>query len=382
MNLYYKKLQWKLLLLVTAILIGVASLWYTNEFVTKLADEERRKVELWAKATKELASIDINDSSRDFNMAIEIISSNETVPIILVDENDKIVSHRNLDSSKTDDPIYLANQLAIMKAHHAPISILITENYSQNLFYKKSTLLVRLQYYPILQLVIISLFIIISYLAFSSSRKAEQNYVWVGMAKETAHQLGTPLSSLLAWFEILKEQGADKETLKEIKQDVSRLETITERFSKIGATPKLEPHDVKTVISKTVDYLAKRVSNKVSFSIDSDEQNISANLNAPLFEWVLENLIRNAVDAMKGAGSIHIDISKNKEKVIIDLRDNGSGISRAKQKTVFNPGYTTKQKGWGLGLSLTKRIIENYHQGSICVLSSDNEGTTFRIILN
>ncbi|MCH7535190.1 MAG: HAMP domain-containing histidine kinase, partial [Bacteroidetes bacterium] len=257
-----------------------------------------------------------------------------------------------------------------------------TEDYSQLLYYKKSTLLVQLQYYPFFQLGIISLFIIISYLAFSSSRKAEQNFVWVGMAKETAHQLGTPLSSLLAWLEILKDKGADESTLKEIRHDVQRLETITERFSKIGATPKLHEHNVKDVISNTVSYLKSRVSDKVTFSITAEDKNITALLNAPLFEWVIENLIRNAVDAMKGEGTIKIHITPGKGTVLIDIEDNGKGIPITKQKTVFNPGYSTKQKGWGLGLSLAKRIIENYHSSHISVFKSEpGKGTTFRIAL-
>ncbi|NQY09630.1 MAG: HAMP domain-containing histidine kinase [Flavobacteriales bacterium] len=381
MNLYNQKLQLKLVLLVSAILIGVASLWYTDEFVSKLADEERKKVELWSKAMKELASMDVENSSKDFNMAINIISSNETVPIILVD-NDSINRYRNLDSVKAEKPGYLEEQLAIMKEQHEPIPIYISDDHYQLLYYKKSTLLVKLQYYPIYQLGIISLFIIIAYLAFSSSRKAEQNYVWVGMAKETAHQLGTPLSSLLAWFEILKSQGADEATLKEIRQDVSRLETITERFSKIGSTPKLDEHNVVEILTNAVAYLKRRVSNRVHFSITTEDDTAMAMLNAPLFEWVIENLIRNAVDAMKGEGSIKINVTTNKQTVLIDIEDDGKGIAKTKQNAVFNPGYTTKKKGWGLGLSLVKRIVENYHQGNISVLKSEaGKGTTFRIVL-
>ena len=270
-----------------------------------------------------------------------------------------------------------------MRTQNEPIAITINNQATNYIFYKDSKLLQQLKYYPYFQLLIISLFLLISYYLFSTSRKVEQNQVWVGMAKETAHQLGTPLSSLMAWVEYLKLKNIDENTINELSKDITRLEVITERFSKIGSVPKLELESLNEVINNTLGYIKVRISKKVNITFTSQNNTeILAKLNPPLFSWVLENLIKNAVDAMKGEGDIAIYIIDQTQFVYIDITDTGTGIPRAKQKTIFEPGYTTKQRGWGLGLSLVKRIIENYHSGKIFVKQSDANGTTFRIVLN
>jgi len=271
-----------------------------------------------------------------------------------------------------------------MASQNQPIEVEFGDGTKSYIFYQESTLLTQLKYYPYVMFTIIGLFLLIAYLLFSTARRVEQNQVWVGMAKETAHQLGTPLSSLIAWLEYLRSKGLDPETAGEIEKDVKRLETITERFSKIGSVPKLDEVDVSKVLNDAVNYMKLRTSRNVAFSVEkASAGEIRAQLNVPLFEWVIENLIRNAVDAMNGNGEIKITVSDQTQFVYIDVCDTGKGIPKSKYKTVFEPGYTTKQRGWGLGLSLTKRIIENYHSGKIFVKSSEiDKGTTFRIVLN
>ena len=379
MNIYSKKQVWKLLLLVCAILIGLTSLWYTNNLVEELKQEEERKMALWSEATSLLAN-----NSGDVSFLFSVIHNNKTIPVILLDEEDNIVSHNNLDSAEVNGPDkegYLQKILVEMKEGNKFIKIpLVNERYNY-IYYQDSYLLTRLNYYPFFQLGVISIFIIISYVAFSASRKAEQNQVWVGMAKETAHQLGTPLSSLIAWLEYLKLKDVDEKTLKEIAKDLKRLEVITERFSKIGATPDLTEHNVKEVVENFISYLRGRVSKKIDITIEGGSN--YAPINVPLFEWVIENICKNAVDAMNGEGSININIHDNTQVLYIDIKDTGKGIPSSKLKAVFKPGFTSKKRGWGLGLSLTKRIIENYHDGKIFVKESEmDKGTTFRIVLN
>ena len=274
--------------------------------------------------------------------------------------------------------------LVLMASENQPIEVEIGDGSKSYIFYKESILLTQLKYYPYVMFSIIGLFLFVAYLLFSTARRVEQNQVWVGMAKETAHQLGTPLSSLIAWLEYLRSKGLDSETAVEIEKDVKRLETITERFSKIGSIPKLDTVDVVKVLNDAVNYMKLRTSKNVSFIIDSgNEKEVFGQLNVPLFEWVIENLIRNAVDAMDGNGSIIISLSDQIQFVYIDITDTGKGIPKSKYKTVFEPGFTTKKRGWGLGLSLTKRIIENYHSGKIFVKNSETDkGTSFRIVLN
>lgn len=503
MNIYSQKQRWKLFLAALAMLIVIASLWYTNILVKKIADEERVKVQLWAEAiqnkaklvnytselfdkisSEERNKIEIwagaskrlitSENNNDISFYLEIISGNTNIPVIVVDENDKIINHRNfdeeltknedylikeleqikkvnppidleikisndyvlkqklyykdskifselkivlddliesfiseivinsaavpviytdstqrnvieygnLDAEKTKNPDYLLKTIAEMRLQNKPIAVNMDKNNVNYIFYKDSDLLTQLKYYPYFQFFIIGLFLLIAYYLFSTSRKVEQNQVWVGMAKETAHQLGTPLSSLMAWVEYLKLKNVDENTILELSKDIERLEVITERFSKIGSTPKLENENIVEVVQQTINYLKVRISKNVSMELKLDANNLLAKLNPSLFSWVLENIIKNAVDAMKGEGQITISITDQSQYVYIDIADTGTGIPRAKHKTIFEPGYTTKQRGWGLGLSLVKRIVENYHAGKIFVKQSDAMGTTFRIVLN
>ena len=381
MNIYRRKQIWKTILLCTALIIGGASLLYTNKLVRKLSNEEKKRVELWAKATNEFGKI--ADNNIDISFLSEVIQNNTTIPVILSDDKDKIISFRNLDSIKSTHPNYLIEQLNIMRNANHRIEIDLGNGRKNYIYYDDSIVLTQLRYYPFFQLGVIALFLMVSYLAFSSSRKAEQNQVWIGMSKETAHQLGTPISSLLAWLELMKMRGMDKEMVIEIEKDVSRLETITDRFSKVGSAPALQKENLNEVVKHILDYIKSRSSEKVSFYISSPQKDaIYADINIPLFEWVMENLLKNAVDAMNGSGSITISLQDQQQFVYVDVTDTGKGVPKGKFKTIFKPGYTTKSRGWGLGLSLAKRIIEEYHAGQIFVKSSDiNKGTTFRIVL-
>ena len=504
MNIYSKKQRWKLFLAGIAMLIVMASLWYTNALVKKIATEERKKVQLWAEAIQNKASLvnytgelfqKISDEERnkielwaeankraatsdnhdDLTFYLNILSRNKTIPVIVVDMEGNIVNWRNFDlTPETDTTQYLKDQLELMKGNNPPIDlvyhipgytfrqklyysdskifselkvvlddliqsfiseivinsasvpVIYTDSTQQNviehgnldpekikdpsyfqlaiadmraqnepiavnindqtvnyIFYKDSDLLQQLKYYPFFQFFIIGLFLLIAYYLFSTSRKVEQNQVWVGMAKETAHQLGTPLSSLMAWVEYLKSKKVDENTIAELSKDITRLETITERFSKIGSAPKLEEENIYSVVNSTLEYLRSRISKKVIITLNaSNKDDFTAKVNPSLFSWVLENLIKNAVDAMKGEGTIKVDIINQTQFIYIDISDTGTGIARSKQKTIFEPGFTTKKRGWGLGLSLVKRIIENYHAGKVFVKQSDAQGTTFRIVLN
>ena len=380
-SIYKKKRRWKSILFITAILIGGASLFYTNQLMEKLSAEERKRVELWAEATKKLANTDPN---QDVSFPFEVLKNNTTIPVILVDEDDNILAYRNLDSLKMhSDTSYQMRMLQKMKDEHKPIVIELFEGHFNMIYYKDSHLLTQLQYYPIVQLFIIFLFILVSYFAFSFSRKSEQNHVWLGMSKETAHQLGTPISSLLAWIEILKSEDEQSELTKEVEKDVKRLEKITARFSKIGSQPYLKSINIFPVLYSSVNYIQSRTSKKIVFNYNFDTKfELLIPLNQELFEWVIENLCKNAIDAMEGEGSIDIDVIENTKNIFIDLKDTGKGIPKSKHKTIFQPGYTTKNRGWGLGLSLSKRIIEQYHKGKIFIKNSEiDNGSTFRIIL-
>lgn len=506
MNIYSQKQQWKLLLAGTAVIIIIASLWYTNVVVQKIAKEERKKVQLWAEAIQNKATLvsytgelfrklsneernkielwaeanrrlATSDNHTDLTFYLNIIGRNTTIPVLVVDENEKISTYRNFDltegidtsqfleaelakmQNSENEPIdlsyrvgkytiaqklyykdskifselklvlddliksfiseivinsasvpviytdssqteiieygnliggesnvgqdFLEATIKDMRVENEPITIAINEHTVNYIFYSDSELLQQLKYYPYYQIVIIALFLLISYYLFSTSRKVEQNQVWVGMAKETAHQLGTPLSSLMAWVEYLKLKDVDENTLNELSKDITRLEIITERFSKIGSIPKLETENLNKVINDSLNYLKVRISKKVNVTFTTQNHaQMEAKLNPSLFSWVLENLIKNAVDAMKGEGVIDIHITDQSQFVYIDISDTGTGIPRVQHKTVFEPGFTTKQRGWGLGLSLVKRIVENYHEGKIFVKQSDATGTTFRIVLN
>lgn len=399
MNIYKKKIRWKLFLFLCAISIGIGSLWYTNKLVKKLAIEERKKVELWAEATSLIPKTDITGESLSF--LIKVIQNNETIPVILVEKDtiirdtvimDSVVKdtiildpvildYRNLDSLKVANPGYIERMLEKMMEENEPIEIQYMPDQKQYLYFSRSIILSKLIYYPFIQLGVILLFIMVAYFAFSSSRKAEQNQVWVGLSKETAHQLGTPISSLLAWLEILKDGDNAPVLIEELEKDIDRLHKITDRFSKIGSQPKLEPNNIVELVQNTVAYLKSRSSDKIKFIFECEKDQIETPANPPLFEWVIENVCKNAMDAIEGEGEIKITITDNNQYVFIDILDNGKGIPKSKQKTVFKPGFTTKERGWGLGLSLTKRIVEEYHQGKIFVAGSDlGKGTTMRLL--
>lgn len=497
MNIYSKKQQWKWILFVVAILIVFTSLWYTNKLVRRIADDERKKVKLWAEAVQKKARLvkftndlfqKLQNEERkkaelyasateqlykditDVSFVLKVLQDNTTVPVILTDENQNVTASRNvdstiandkealrkelelmkktyppvvieyykgkknylyyrdsrlfnetkivfdsliksfitevainsaavpvvytdssrlnviavgnLDSSKISTPEKLQQTILLMEQQNTPIEVDLGEGSRNFIFYEQSPLLTQLKYYPYVQFAVIGLFLLIAYVLFSTARKAEQDQVWVGMSKETAHQLGTPLSSLMAWTEYLKANGTDETIINEMNRDVMRLHTITERFSKIGSQPTLHDEDVVMVVKNAIDYLKTRTSRNVNYIVEVPEHEIHVQLSVPLFEWVIENICKNAVDAMDGKGEIHVAIHDIPEGVAIDLKDTGKGIHKSKHKSIFKPGYTTKKRGWGLGLSLCKRIVENYHDGKIYILhSEENKGTTFRIIL-
>ena len=383
MDFYSRKRRWKILLLLLAVVIGAGALFYTNWLVTNMAKEERKSVELWAKAVEQVNSVDIK-SSQDITFQNDIIVGNTTIPIILTDSLGNIGDSNNVSFSEKNKEKVLLRELQKMKAENEPIIISISETKKQYLYYGDSILLENLKFYPIVQFGVIILFILVAYVAFNSSRNAEQNQVWVGMSKETAHQLGTPISSLMAWVELLKMQNIDENLIQEFEKDTERLQKITERFSKIGSIPELIQTDVAETIRSTVEYLKTRSSVKVKFILDFDPgKKYEVPLNASLFSWVIENLCKNAIDAMNNAGIIQVSISEKADQLFIEVSDTGKGISKAYFKSVFEPGFTTKKRGWGLGLSLAKRIVENYHKGKIFLKQSEiNKGTTFKIVLN
>jgi K+-sensing histidine kinase KdpD len=392
-NIYSQKQKWKFVLMIAAFAIGIASLLYTNILVRRLAAEERKSVEIWAKATRELAKSDLED---DVSFMNEVIIRNNTIPVILTDENFNINYVRNLDDERSgldsvslgnrryhENLSYLQDELEKMQSKNEPIEISIVEGTKNYIFYNDSIILKNLMYYPLIQLAVIILFFLMSYYAFNSSRKAEQNQVWLGMSKETAHQLGTPISSLIAWVEYLKLKQVDDSIVTEMQKDVSRLETITERFSKIGSAPVLSPSNLQEVVIEAVRYIRTRTSGEINYKITCDDpDDLILPLNLALFEWVIENICKNSADAMEGRGEISLHIQNHLQFVYLDVHDTGKGIPKSRFKTVFQPGFTTKSRGWGLGLSLSKRIIENYHNGKIFIKdSSPDRGTTIRIVL-
>ena len=382
MNIYYRNTIWKLALLVFAVFIGLSSLLYTENLVKRLKTEERKKVELWAEATRLL--INSSDSSEYLPFLSSINENNSTIPVILTDGADNIISARNFDPEKIKDISFLQTELARIKGKISPIIIDIGAGQINRIYYRESIILRKLTYYPYVQLSVIVLFILVSYMAFSSSRKAEQNQVWVGMSKETAHQLGTPTSSLAGWIEILQLKYPEITITEELSRDLSRLEKVAERFSKIGSRPDLALENIITVINQTIDYLRSRTSSKVVIKIDSGNLNeVLIPINSALFSWVIENVCKNAIDAITGEGEINIRISENDQASLIDISDNGKGIPKSAYKRIFKPGYTTKKTGWGLGLSLAKRIIEEYHDGKIFVRNSEiGKGSSIRIVMN
>jgi K+-sensing histidine kinase KdpD len=384
LEIYLVKQRWKALLLVVAVIIGFASLYITNSLVKDLSLEERKKIELWAKAVREISNINnLADSSQNFAIVLDVLENNTTVPVLLTDEDDNILSHMNVKPSRVETREGAQRLLSQMKSSKEPIVVTLIDGSKNIVYYKDSTTLVKLTYYPYVQLFVIILFIVASYYAFSHSRKAEQNQVWVGLAKETAHQLGTPTSSLLAWLELIRESGIDPTLVSNFEKDVSRLEKVVDRFSKIGSSPSLRTTNLVAAIGNTVEYLRNRISSKINLVVKFDStDSIPLPLNETLFEWVLENIIRNSIDAIQSCGEVTISVIDNTQVVFIDITDTGKGIPRSHFKTIFQPGYTTKSRGWGLGLTLSKRIIEEYHNGKLFVNNSEvDKGTTFRIVL-
>lgn len=376
---YELKKIWKSLIVVAGLGIGIFFLWYTNQLARALRVQEREKVALWAEATRQAASLE--NLNTDINFVMQVITLNKTVPVIVMDEKGNITNDRNLDPKKRTDEDYLREMVVEMQEAHEPMEIEYFDDQKLIIYYKDSTILTQLQYLPIFILLVVGMFILISYMAFSNSRKAQQNLVWAGMARETAHQIGTPLSSLMGWQEILKSYNVDAYVTDEIDKDIKRLQMITERFSKIGSMPELTKLDLITVTEHASRYIKDRSSKKINFSFDAPKDTeIILPINVQLYEWVIENLLRNAIDAMDGSGHVNITITELNTKVQVDISDTGKGIKSTKFKTIFQPGYTTKKRGWGLGLSLVKRIIEEYHKGQVFVLRSNaKEGTTFRI---
>ena len=393
LNPYQQKKRWKYSLLTVAVIIASGSLLYTNYLVRNIAKSERTRAQVWAMSMKQVLASDDND----FLNYVFAVRDSSVVPAIVTNDKGDIQLSRGLDPNKTFiklqaegnkkltyDPSYFASELAYMQKQHAPIKLEVLGT-NWLVYYKDSPLLSQLKLFPYVQLTVIAVFLLVAYTAFSSSRKSEQNQVWVGLAKETAHQLGTPISSLMAWTELMKEKfnAEDDPLIAEMENDIKRLEIVADRFSKIGSKPKLEDHKVYDVVKDFVDYFRVRVSKNIGFEMTGNPH-LEAGINIPLFDWVLENLLKNAVNAIEGKGAIKVNITGNKIKkqVFIDVTDTGKGIPRNKFTTVFQPGYTTRKRGWGLGLSLTKRMIENYHNGQIFVRDSEvGKGTTFRIVL-
>lgn len=382
--MFQQIINWRVLVAIIAILIVSGTIVYSRYLANKIAIEEKQKVEEWVAAGRFLME---SSSEADTRLPFQIIQNNENdVPIIETNEKDSIIQSINLDSAKiAKDRSYLSKKLRSFKSQNEPIVWTNPLDSTQrNLYYYgESRLLTEVRYYPIVQLIIVGLFIIITLLALRSSYRSAQNQVWAGMAKETAHQLGTPVTSLEGWIEMLRQNPSNDKIVAELEKDIGRLQLITDRFGKIGSKPQLEKNDIVSQVTAMVDYMRKRAPGKVSFSVNTGNQKeIFANISPPLFDWVIENLLKNSLDAMEGTGEIKINIENLPDKVNIDLKDTGKGIPLSIQQKVFKPGFTTKKRGWGLGLSLSKRIIEQYHKGEIFVKSSDpGKGTTFRIVL-
>ena len=358
-------------------------LWNTNVLFQILKEEERTKMELWATAQQEL--IENSDLSRDYGiLAFDVLQKIGVTPMIKVNTSGHIKDFKNIDWDVQRDPdsLKLYNLLSKLKLENAPIAIRYKDVVNQTLYYGDSELLKKLQYYPLALLLIMALFAAVLFFFFQTSKASEQNRLWAGMAKETAHQIGTPLSSLMGWITLLKEQNIAPASVDEMEKDVDRLTVITERFSKVGSLPELHNHDVAQATEEAILYLKKRSSQLILWTWDVPQNEIRIPINLPLYSWTLENLIKNGIDAMKGQGSLTIELVERKTEVVVRVSDTGQGIAPKNVKRIFNPGFTTKQRGWGLGLSLVRRIIVDYHQGSVAVLKTETgKGTTFEIRL-
>lgn len=360
-----------------AMLIAIGSLVVSHYLIKDLSKEEHNKMRIWAEATKEMINA---EEDANLNLVVLILQSNTTIPIILYDDKDNTYTSANIEvADNVEEQEYLSQLTPKFKEKHEPI-IIEFEDSKQYVYYDDSYILKRLQIYPYIQLAVLTIFVLTSLIALLSTKRMEQDRIWVGLSKETAHQLGTPLSSLIAWIEYLKMKGIDESITQDMEKDIDRLQKITERFSKIGSAPTLEKQDIRSLTEQTVVYLSNRISKKVEIKLNLPSLPIYAYLSPQLYEWVIENLIKNAVDAMSGVGSIEIRMHIKNNTILLDITDTGKGISKKDFSAIFRPGHTTKSRGWGLGLSLAKRIIESYHRGKIYVLKSElGIGTSFRI---
>lgn len=398
MNIYDIRRFGTALFFILSIAVVVGFVLVSNSLVSDLAAQERERMQIWADATKQIADIGQNPDSPDVSpdnleFLFGIIEQNHTIPVLLTDDEGNILLHRNFDLPEEVDSLapwvispvnekYLRGKLASLEKRANVIHIIISPDNLQHLYYDDSKLLRRLSYYPYVQLAVMLAFIAIVYFAVNSTRKAEQNKVWVGLSKETAHQLGTPISSLMAWTELLRSTGTDEDMVKEMDKDINRLSMIASRFSKIGSRPNMEREDLNQVVARATGYMQTRISSRINLTTNLSSQPLPVDMSAPLFEWVMENLIKNAVDAMEGSGAITVSTFIDNNRACVTVTDTGKGIPRKNHKTVFNPGFTTKKRGWGLGLALAKRIVEQYHRGRIYVSWSEpSRGTTFRIEL-
>lgn len=399
-NIYDKRKLWKWIFLFLSVVLVGFFLIVSNNLVNDLAKQERERMEIWANATKALATAPMSTDdngmamqSGDIDFYLGIIEKNDNIPVLLVDEDNNILMHRNFDLPEPVDTLnpmtlspanetFLQDKLSRLRNSRNHILIKIDDQITQHLYYEDSTLLTSMSYYPRIQLLVMILFVALVYFAVMTIKKAEQNKVWVGLSKETAHQLGTPISSLMAWVQMLESSGIDKEIVDDMNKDVNRLSMIADRFSKIGSKPEMALQPICDVVTKSLDYLRARISTAVSLSTDLPQNEHNVMLCRPLFEWVMENLCKNAVDAMQGKGSLNVLVGYDKKTAFIEVTDTGKGIARKNFSNVFSPGYTTKKRGWGLGLTLAKRIVEEYHGGRIFVKQSEiGVGTTFRIEL-
>lgn len=380
--MFFQLLNWRSLLAFVAILIVSATIFYSDYLAKKIAAGEKQKIEQWVEAVKEVNSSSAAQSILSSKILTE---NNKDIPMIAVTEHGEILDHYNVDTADiSNKDQHLANKLKEFKSYSSPIVWKNPLDSTQNnlVYYGESSLLKQIRYFPLIQLFVATLFIIVTLITVGLRNKSTQNQVWAGMAKETAHQLGTPLSSLQGWVEMLKEEEHSKKIALEMSKDVDRLKLVSDRFGKIGSTPQLEEADVVAQVDQMVAYIKRRSPEKVVFEVKHQNQQIRARINAPLFDWVIENLLKNALDAMEGKGKITVDIKEESSQVQIDVTDTGKGISAKNVANVFKPGFTTKKRGWGLGLSLSKRIIDQYHGGDISVKHSEpGKGTTFRITL-
>ena len=364
-------------IIVASFFIVILILWNTYNFFQIFKNEERAKMEFWASAQKTLANA---NEFTDIELPFQIIQNNTTIPMIVTDSKDSIISHNNIEDAIANDTAALKKYFNSIKNDNQPIKMQLSEKSYQLVYYGNSPLLNKLKYYPIALLLIIILFGAVVYNFYRATKMATQNKLWAGMAKETAHQIGTPLSSLIGWLEILKLDNIEESTIVEIEKDITRLQTITDRFSKIGSEPVLEKRDIIEDTKNTVDYLQTRVSQQVNFYFKAPQHPVFVEINPALHSWTIENLVKNAIDAMKGKGSLNIVISELEDMVKISISDTGKGIPKNQFNKVFEPGFTTKKRGWGLGLSLTKRIVQEYHKGKIKVAHSEiGKGTTMQI---